>query len=306
MTDTDTNDYKANISTAIPASFRVTIKKMMYPHDKRILDYYTLTIGSEKKSCINLTIPVRETHKHIFMDHIDATKPNAPCTIDGVVIKGEKTKQMFYFARTLLKTLTDKTIIEFTDNSHFPCNITDTEIRHIPLNVAYLMFHGKTWYDALFNAELVDEVEKNKYKRLQERRKDPAFKPATFNFKTSVLNEMLTPLYNRTNTWEEFFNAINDEFKEKKCKMVYMWLADAVCTLTINGNDIFGFQLWKIDIRNMPLIYYFERNVYKGGGKQKKTRRKKDKHEHEFEFEHPIRDMIPRSEDYEIFSRLPL
>jgi hypothetical protein len=300
MTDSHTNDYKANVFTTIPALFRVKVKTMMYHHDKRIVDYYTLTIGSEKNSCINLTIPVRETHKPIFMDHIDASKPDAPCTIDGVVIKGEKTKQMFYFARTFLKTLTDKTIIEFTDNSQFPCTITETEIRRIPLNVAYLMFYGKTWYDMTFNAELVDEVEQNKYKRLQERRKDPAFKPATFNFKTSILNEILTPLYNKTNTWEEFFNVINEEYKEKKCKMVYMWLADAVKTLTVNGNDIFGFQLWKIDIHNMPLIYYTERKVYMGGGKRKQTRRKK------IGLEHPIRDMIPRSEDYEIFSRMPL
>lgn len=296
----NSGEYKANVSTGIPASFRINVKKMMCSDDRNTVDYYTLTIGSEKNSCINLTIPVRDTEKNIFMDHIDAAKPNAPCTIDGVVIKGDKTKQMFYFAATLLKNITDKTIIEFTDLSHFPCSISDTEVRQVPLNLAYLMFHGKTWYDMLFDAELVDVEEQKKYKKLQERRKDPAFKPKSFNFRTRELNDTLTNMYNKTNTWEEFFQAIQIEFKEKKCKMVYLWLSDAVRALTVDGNDIFGFQLWKIDIKNMPLVYYAPIKVY-GGGKRGKTRRRKDKET--FILEHPVRDMIPRSIDFEIFSR---
>lgn len=189
------NNIVANVATGIPAKFHVVQKSMPYTYDKSIIDYITLTIGSKESMCINLTIPVRDTTKHISLDHIDASKSGKSCTIDDVEIRGQKTKDMFYFAATLLKTLTHKTIVEFTDESHFPCNISDTEIRNIPLNTSYLMFYGKTWYDKQFNAMLVDLADQEKYARLQARRNDPSYKPASFNFKSPSLNEALMPLY---------------------------------------------------------------------------------------------------------------
>jgi hypothetical protein len=287
-------DFVANIFTAIPATFRVKLKKFADARDKTVLDYMTLTVGSEKISCINLSIPVKDTEKHIFLDHIDSTKPDTPCTIDDVTIRGQKTKDMFYFAASLLKNLTDKTIVEFTDQSYFPCSISATEIRNVPLNIYYLMFHGKTWYDSMFNATLADTSEQEKYKRLQERRHDAIYKPASFNFKTPALNDALYPLYEKTNTWNDFFDLIEKTYGQQKCKMVYVWLNDALRTITVGNNDIFGFQVWQIDIRNMPLIYYTPKKVYKSGGKRTITFKRKVY----------IRDVIPRSEDFTIFETL--
>lgn len=292
-------DYIANIATGIPAKFHVKITKMPYALDKSIIDYLTLTIGSSKHSCVNITIPVRESNA-IFMDHIDSTKPGSPCTIDDTVIKGEKTKEMFYFAATLIKNMTNKRIVEFTDQSHFPCAITETEIRHIPLNLSYLMFYGKTWYDKLFNAKLVDPTDQAKYELLQARRKDPLFKPASFHFKTFTLNEALLPIYDKTNTWEEFFQEINKIYGNRKCKVVYMWLTDAVRTLTVGSNDMFGFQKWYIDITNMPLVYYTPLKVYGGGHTRNRSKtRKQNIYEKLY---NPKRDIIPRSVDFELFS----
>lgn len=75
--------------------------------------------------------------------------------------------------------------------------------------------------------------------------------------------------------------------------MTYLWLADAVRTLTVGGNDIFGFQLWKIDISNMPLIYYAPLRIYKRGARRQ-TRKYTN-------LSNPMRDKIPRGDDYKLF-----
>jgi hypothetical protein len=301
-------DIIADVTTSIPANFRVKITRMPYALDRDVLDYVTLTIGSARTSCVNISIPVRETMQPMWLDHIDASKSSAPCTLDATAVK---TKDMFHFAASILRQITPKTVIEFTDQSQIPCTIADAEVRNVPLNLLYLMFYGKTWYDSLFGAHLVDAVDQAKYEQLQARRKDPAYKPASFNFKTAALNEELAPLYARTATWEEFFNVIKDTYGDRKCKMVYMWLASAVQTLTVGGNDVFGFPRWAIDISSFPPIYFSPLRSYRGGAtrRARKARaggrsRKNTMAVYET-LANPQRDMIPRGVDYALFSLWP-
>lgn len=310
--------YKANILTNFGGFFRVKINTMMNPRNREKLDYFTLSIGNDDCFCLTLTINMNGEKSH-YLSKIEATSKKCSCTLNDLTIRGERTRQMLYFAVTIIKEISNIPIIEFTDQSSFPCLIGEGVERPLPLNVYNFMFKGKTWYDQTFNAKLKEPINQNKYKILQERRTNPEFKPETFDFVTESLTNELDPLYKKTSTWAEFFDEISNKYKEEKCRMVYMWLHNVMHILIKNDADIFGFQLWEMDVRNMPFVNYDIKRLYsngshytrKNGGRRKNYSRKNknaNKNINAANEENDVvydafvpREFVPRIEDIQYF-----
>jgi hypothetical protein len=256
--------YKANILTNFGGYFRVKINTIMNPRNKDKLSFFTLNIGNDECFCLTLTINMDGQQSH-YLSKIEATSKKCSCTLNDLTIRGERTRQMLYFAATIIKEISNIPIIEFTDQSSFPCMISDGVERQLPLNIYNFMFKGKTWYHQTFNAKLKEPKEQSKYKVLQERRTNPEFKPDTFYFGTESLTNELDPLYKKTSTWAEFFDEIANKYKEEKCRIVYPWLHQAMYILINNDADIFGFQKWEMDVRNMSSVNYEIKKLHRNG-----------------------------------------
>lgn len=306
--------YKANILTNFGGFFRVKINTMMNARNRDKLDYFTLSIGNDDCFCLTMTINMDGNKSH-YLSKIESTSKKCSCTLNDLTIRGERTRQMLYFAATIIKEISDVSIIEFTDQSSFPCLIGEGVERPLPLNVYNFMFKGKTWYDQAFNATLKESVYQNKYKILQERRTNPEFKPATFDFMRESLTNELEPLYKNTSTWAEFFNEISNKYKEEKCRMVYLWMHKAVYSLIKDDADIFGFPVWQMDARNMPSVKYNIKKLYRngtrknGGGNKSQShknkaiaKKKRINEENEIVCDEFVpREFISRVEDIELF-----
>ena len=285
----------------------------MVPHHSDKIDYYTLNIGEKDCFCIKMTIKINDTVADHYLDRIESSGKKCGCTLDNTLIRGEKTRKMMYFAATLIKEISPTTRISFTDQSSFPCTLKDGTERNVPLNLYAFMFKGKTWYDEVFGARLKEDKYARKYHTLQQRRMDPNYKPERFVFYNEYLTEQLTPLYESSASWADFFEKITAAYGNNKCVIVYLWIHRAIQCLTVGDHDIFGFQEWVIDAKEMPEIPYtikavhndgsFYTRKHKVGGFNKKRRMTRKSKWNMKDDSEIMRDMIPRSEDYDIFDR---
>ena len=180
-------------------------------------------------------------------------------------IRGPSTVHMVQLAFTLLREeVPPVRFVELDDNSEFPCLLEGGKQAGISLALYELAFHQSTWYERHFGAELKNEVLKSLYK------KDGfhAPKPPVFDFKHPVLNEELSPLYRRTDTWALFFEEL---YKlEGKCKLMLPWYKEALTAIL--GGISFADQVWRIPLTG-PLVDYSP--VPTKGGSRRTTLRNK-------------------------------
>jgi hypothetical protein len=116
----------------------------------------------------------------------------------------------------------------------------------------HIAFHESTWYEYYFDAKLVKDHEK--YIKLKENMRNPDKKPSRkhkndespFNFINKQLQEELMPLYDKTKTWSEFFQVIEEKYKKDKCAVIYPWLSSAMSTI-FEGN-LYETPKWYIDL----------------------------------------------------------
>ena len=89
----------------------------------------------------------------------------------------------------------------------------------------------------------------------------------------------LDPIYQRTNTWEEFFSELSRTYKDKKCTVLYPWLNSALYIIFEN-NAYFESIKWYIDLeenkkKNKTATVYFESYQVKQNGGNRKTRKQR-------------------------------
>lgn len=188
------------------------------------------------------------------------------CEIDNKKVKGEYTVHFVNLAINIFhKYFPHIKYITLSDGSSYVCNLPDGNKKRINLMYANLLFHGKTYYEEKYGATLLSDDDIPLLEKFKNNRKDSKYKPKSFNFENQTLNEILTPLYEKNDTWEDFFKEIDNKFDKKKCEVIYGWYKKAV--FEIIGTKSIS-EYWKIDINTIKKIKY-ER--IKEGGKRKRT-----------------------------------
>jgi hypothetical protein len=123
------------------------------------------------------------------------------------------------------------------DNSNIECGVTNmnkTPPRKLskPLSLAhlYIATYGKTWYEYNLNAFLKNENIRQEYYNSLQNLQNPEKKQkndfetfAAINYFDKEQYNYLKPFYEKSNTWQEFFQSIP---KEQRCRMLNRWLAD--------------------------------------------------------------------------------
>jgi hypothetical protein len=137
-------------------------------------------------------------------------------------------KTVIQYAVNDVKTIEN---FECEDNSHIDCIDLTQPQPFRPLNLAYfyIAYHGMTWYEARFNAEMIDKDDYKTYRGSLQFLTNPAAKPDYICFLNIIGPSVesvdtaiyLEKLYNDTNTYREFFEAIP---KSKRCTILYPWL----------------------------------------------------------------------------------
>jgi hypothetical protein len=189
------------------------------------------------------------------------------CELEDKIIKGETTVHLLKLSLTLLKIYRNVQYIRLLDNSKYDCEIDSTTKKTIYINKYNYLFHGETWYEMKANAIPIDPSLKALYYETKPLYTDPLVKPSVFDFKNSLLNIELTPIYQSTTTWKEFADVLHERYDAKTlCKKILPWYESALAILT---NDRMLPEYWKIDITdiNIPFTRIMtggKRNTRKG------------------------------------------
>jgi len=214
--------------------YKFNVTRNIQIYRDRIL-IHTYKVGGDFSDCVNISYlyednkPVRVKILHLLYE--------PECSVGSTLDSGGGTELMIKaainYAYNDVKTLSN---FEFEDNSHIDCvvkKLNNPLPRKIlkPLNLAYfyIAYHGLTWYEARFNAEMID---KTKYKLYKERLKfltDVSEKISYEKFLSMVGSTFdsvetaayLEKLYNKAATYREFFENIP---KSKRCDILYPWL----------------------------------------------------------------------------------
>lgn len=237
-------------------------------------EYYTISLGGKTNKCVQLKVP-------------DIHNPNQ----EGLLIWVESEISCYFFANTTNKMAIHMVNLGFTiakdinpncnryifdDCSSIKCKLPNGKSQVVSMKPYHIVFHGETWYEKYFGAKLVSNhsiYEKGKLGLC-----DSAKKTKTFDFIHSDLQEILTPIYDNSATWYDFFREIDTVFKEKKCAMVYPWLVSALLVI-FDNNYIFENPKWYIDLsenklaEKTPSISFISHAVMRGGKKTRKLHR---------------------------------
>ena len=235
------------------------------------IDSYTLSLGSETKKCVQLTVNQKEG-KLLWVESEN------DCSLEKYVEKKFVQHMVNLIVTIGLDISPSLEKIFLDDTSSFKCKIpyssnisyyTDgisnnkIKVSMAPFHIA---FHGGTWYEYYFNAQLVKEYDV--YLKKIKNMKDSSFKPPTFDFNNSDVQDILEPMYLSSDTWYDFFKIINDTFTSKKCAVVYPWIKDAM--YSIFESEIFMNTKWVITIKDnekLLKIPFSSYEVVRGGSK---------------------------------------
>jgi hypothetical protein len=194
---------------------------------------------------------------------------DAQCELRGFPIKGDKTKHLLYLATSIFRSIhRDVNYIKLIDSSTYKCgNFPDGKSRPISLRESHFVFHGKTYYEDKFGAVPTTSEGASRMEALRKAIHDPSKKPEKFTFGNPELAKELTPLYNSTNTWWDFFQQIQEKWKKEKCAKIYIWYRIAL-------SNMFGDTIpehWTLDMRKFPIIRpNLKRMPTKGGTRKRR------------------------------------
>lgn len=217
-----------------------------------------LKIGG-KDMCIEYMFDRKSNTTELQWLHTDGQR-----WVDGEMsIRGENTVRLFYLSVQLLQKYAHITRVNFLDNSFFKCLLPNGKIVKMFLNHHYFLFHeGKTWYDDKLRAYPTNKTQRLLYQSFSHNFTNPFHKPAYFDFMNNDLNEIFQPIWNKTNTWLEFFTEI------KKipdiCQKTYTWYLRASHIIR-NGENLP--EHWSIDVNKITPVTSIEKMV---GGKRNK------------------------------------
>jgi len=249
--------------------YAFTVRTNILQYEGVILNH-TYTFGGKYSDCVYVSYGYRKgTPVSAKLPHL-TYEPE--CSLASNLSRGSGTALLLRTAlRYAYNAVPSIPIFEFDDMSNIDCvekNMAKSPPRkHIqPLNLAYfsIAYHGKTWYEYIFQANMMD-VEK--YKAYRERVRHlqlPEKKPSFHEFlQLSTPPEsqyvFLKELYLSADTYRDFFMRIPET---ERYQILYPWLGTFMKNFlgtTYSGNN------WYIDVRNM--------NSQKGGSRH--TRKQK-------------------------------
>lgn len=234
----------------------------------------TFTIGGDYEKCV--TVSYKYKNNMPIQAFIPYLLYEPECSIDSTLERGGGSEIMI---KTLLKhaysEIPSISIFLFDDMSKIDCiskDLTKSPERKIqkPLNLAFfsIAYYSKTWYELHFNAVMNDLEQYKKYRERLDFLTNPEEKPEFQHFLEIAQPpidqiEMLKSMYETTETYRDFFNAIP---KVKRCDILYSWLTNF---MKYYIGDIYTESNWMISIDTL------DKRVSLGGGYTRKLRNKK-------------------------------
>lgn len=235
---------------------------------------YMINIGSKDKKCVQIKVPSRESGEtDAYLIWVEADEN---CSLETYIQKG-LAAHMTLIGFTLVRHINPNIItILFKDTSSFTCELPDDNEIKVPMKAFYIAFHGKTWYEEMFDAKL--KYDYDKYCELKHNMYNSSYKPKEFDFVNSELQEELVPLYESTDNWYDFFQAISKKYGRKKCAVVYPWITDAMNR--IFKGSIYDNVDWYINFQDNRLqdktpILDISKLISVSGGSMRKTLKKR-------------------------------
>ncbi len=239
--------------------FKVSVTPYYHFYDKTKIEYSVLNVGGGFDKCVNITYHSEDSPRNTEAILSWAEVINKSCTTDSQAIKGDATVKMVQLAFTILQEIAPYvTWISLRDMSFFMCDTPEGK-RKVALPPFHIAFHDKTWYEDKFHATLLDPNDHQRYRAcVQALHTDP--KPGRFEFINDRLTELLAPLYTSSATWKEFFTWIEKHYPRDKCALVYPWIESALSHVfkENGGGDLYTGKEWKIDLKPIPKIHYYE------------------------------------------------
>lgn len=235
--------------------------------DTQIVESYTIDLDSRCNKCVQMSVP--SVYSKSKTASFFWVKAEENCSFEKYIEKG-LAYHMVLLGLTLARDINSSLEkITLDDLSGFMCKLPDNKEYKVHMKSFHIAFHGSTWYEYYFKAELVKHYEK--YCLLKENLYKPDKKPAVFNFNNLELEEELSPLFIKANTWAEFFDSIDKKYGKKKCSVVYPWIINAMYVI-FEGDNIFDNYKWVINLDRLPLIPF--KSYLQKGGVNKFTRKK--------------------------------
>ncbi len=236
---------------------------------------YNLNLGGKARKCFNMVVPsIQSNGTEGFLSWVEA---HDECSFERF-INTKSTQHMVLLGISIARSINPNLkTIQFDDVSNITCVFPDGREQKVPMKPFHLAFHQATWYEYYFDAKLVKDYDA--YVALKANFKNPANKPPTFDFKHPELQSELDPIYQRTNTWEDFFSELSRTYKDKKCTVLYPWLNSALYIIFEN-NAYFESIKWYIDLeenkkKNKTASVYFESYQVKQNGGRRQTRKRR-------------------------------
>jgi hypothetical protein len=249
--------------------FKVTITPNYDFYNRTKINNYVLNVGGQMDKCVNITIHSEDSNKKEEMILSWAEVIGKNCTVDSEIIRGDATVKMVELAFTIAKEIAPYAkYISLQDMSFFNCK-TPNGIKKVSLPPYYIAFNDKTWYEDKFKAVLSNDNDYIQYKKCIKSLYSENIKPSYFNFGNNSLKEILLPLYLESKTWKDFFNLIDLNYPDTKCVLMYPWI-DSAFSMIFKENgctDLYTGKEWKIDLKHIPKIHYYQINSVKKGGK---------------------------------------
>ena len=210
------------------------IKRIQFYKGEVILHQYK--IGNDYNDCIMISYyyqndkPIQATLSYKF---------------DFPIINLEEViKNIIEYSYSEINTIN---IFNFDDNSHV--NLKNP----IYLGFFHIAYHSKTWYEASFNAKMIDSEKYERYKNSLSFLTDSSQKPEFMDFLNILRGSLqstenldtLEIYYNKSSTYRDFFENIP---KSRRYEILHEWLTPF---MEYYLGSTFSVKGWCIDINNM-------------------------------------------------------
>ena len=235
--------------------YRFKITKNIMKHGDRIINH-TYKIGGDYEECIGISytysnnIPVSVSLPYLLYE--------PECSIGSDLQRGIGTELIIKTAmRYAYNDVPTLSIFTFDDMSHIDCVAKDLTrspprkpSKKVNLSHFSIAYNGMTWYEARFNAKMIDDEAYTKYKKSLEFLTDPKAKLPFERFleiSQPSLEQIaiLEPIYSRSATYRQMFEEIPDAIR---CDTLYMWISSFMKHYI---GHTFSEKGWKIDINDM-------------------------------------------------------
>lgn len=243
---------------------RFTAETEFGKFDVRITNNEYISIGS-RNSCVQIGYSVKTNTARL--DWLGTEKGG--CEKEDNPIRGPLTIKMTDLGFTILRDLIPSVnpFIQLTDSSTFVCILPNGQKIPMSKQKFNLLLFGKTFYQEAFGAVPMND-ENKAHQVFVSARIDPSKKPPIFEFNHPDLNSLLDPIYNKTETWKDFFDELYNQFGYKKlCTLMYPWYLQTIGILT--KHEVTSY--WKIDITSRPRISYIISNASSGSKATRKN-----------------------------------